>query len=94
LPILYGAELDIISAFDETPLVTTIKANDLEIIKVLLKEGANPNFGDCLYPAVPKGRAYIVEYLLKARANPNLFFQKEHLKSDVLFSLNSILLLI
>ncbi|XP_065583414.1 ankyrin-1-like [Artemia franciscana] len=63
-----GAELDAANAHGKTPLVTAIKANNLNLVEVLLDRGANPNCGECLHLAVQKGRADLCKLLIKSGA--------------------------
>ena len=51
-----------------TPLGTAIKTSNLDLVKLLLKRGANPNCGECLHLAVEKGRADLCELLIDSGA--------------------------
>ncbi|KAK2726653.1 hypothetical protein QYM36_007474 [Artemia franciscana] len=74
LLILYGAEVDGINLNKETPLFTSIKANNSEMVKCLLENGANPNCAQCLHHAAQKGRADICRLLFSYGADLNTMF--------------------
>ncbi|KAK2723984.1 hypothetical protein QYM36_002353 [Artemia franciscana] len=63
-----GAKLDAMNANKDTPLLTAIRNNNLELVKLLLKRGANPNCGECLHLAVKKGGADLCNLLIKSGA--------------------------
>ncbi|KAK2706236.1 hypothetical protein QYM36_016318 [Artemia franciscana] len=63
-----GAELDATNVYGETPLGTAIKTSNLDLVKLLLKLGANPNCGECLHLAVKKGSADVCNLLIKSGA--------------------------
>ncbi|KAK2711915.1 hypothetical protein QYM36_012889 [Artemia franciscana] len=64
----FGAKLDAMNAFRETPLLIAIRSNNLELVKLLLKRGANPNCGECLHLAVKNGSADLCNLLIKSGA--------------------------
>ncbi|KAK2705913.1 hypothetical protein QYM36_016058 [Artemia franciscana] len=59
-----GAELDATNVYGETPLVTAIKANNLNLVNFLLDRGADPNYGECLHLAAKKGGADMCKLLI------------------------------
>ncbi|XP_065557977.1 putative ankyrin repeat protein RF_0381 [Artemia franciscana] len=64
-----GAEIDATNVHGETPLGTAIKTSNVDLVKLLLKRGANPNCGACLHLAVEKGRSDLCELLIDSGAN-------------------------
>ena len=62
---------------DETPLYQAVDMEKIDHIKLLLKNGANPNISNDdglspLHAAVSKQNISIVKVLLKYGANPNI----------------------
>lgn len=64
----------------EKPLIQAIDLNYVNIVKLLLELGANPDRGNCKSPleaAILQNNAQIVKILLDAGANPNQKFDDE-----------------
>ena len=55
-----GAELDATNVYGETPLGTAIRTSNLDLVKLLLKHGANPNCGESFGSAPPLHMAIII----------------------------------
>jgi hypothetical protein len=79
-----GADVDGLKAGDDfvpmdRPLMRAARRGDLEMVKVLLKAGANPNWCCCscvtaLHRAIRNHHVEVVRRLLKAGADPRLLY--------------------
>jgi ankyrin repeat protein len=66
---------------DSTPLGMSCEVGSLEIVDLLLKAGANPDFGVSLHPlttAASKGNIEIVKVLIEAGADVNAVLEDDH----------------
>lgn len=97
----YGFDVNSLNVLGLTVLTTVAAANDLEIVDILLKKGADPNIGKKLLPdrtatplcqGVTNRNAKIVELLLKRGAKilvGNISYYKKEASGEILDLLNS-----
>lgn len=90
--LIHGADSNCISDEGETPLMYASESGRLDIVKVLLENGADStinNFGggprrSALIHAVEGGHVEIVNILISHNANPNIFDDDGRLPCDFL----------